>query len=355
MLDPAPGHVGHMHQTVDAADIHKRAEVSDPANHAMHLGTNHQFAPQLFAAGFRLFQHNGFVGSHDTLAGLVHFDNLEAQRLAYIVADVFHIFGGKLGSGDESTDAFDGGDQAALDHFLTNAFEHLILDIFILHQVVPKLFALNILTGEKHVAFAVVYLEDFHLDLIAHLDGIGGIDIGVGREFAAWDIAIRFIADIDTNFTIDNLKHRTLDDLPIANTNQGLFECFLKAGFGRFFGRRCFRRGGFHSLRCGGLGRHGRLDGSCFLRLYLFQFGAFSHRLFQFAHPCYNLHYYPIRRRRASNNPYYIICINIFKQNFFKIGYRLHMFTVFFAYGSQLLRIRTIMSTNHQYVCAFFT
>ena len=277
------------------------------------------------------------MGCYDALAGLIDLNDLDLQILAYELADILNILGRQLRCGNKSADTVDGGDQTALYDFLAHGVKGLILQVlFVLHKVVPKLLALNVLTGEEHVALAIVNLNDLNFDLVANLDNIFRVDFSIRRELVAWNKPVGLITNVYAYFAVHYLHDGALDDLSVPDAYKCLFKHFLKAGLGSF----------------SGFG-NGFLDGSCCYRLYFFFFGACSHRLFQFAHSFNNLQYNPFRRRCASNNPYYIIDINIFKGYFAYFCQRFYGFAILFTYRTQFLCICTVMSANHEHVGAF--
>ena len=93
LVDAAPGHVGDVQQAIDAADIHKRAEVGERAHSALDDGAFLQVRqPLLPVAGFFLFKDCAAV--HDyVFIGHIQLDDLAGDFLT----DQFFQFGGVFG------------------------------------------------------------------------------------------------------------------------------------------------------------------------------------------------------------------------------------------------------------------
>ena len=81
------------------------------------------------------------------------------------------------------------------------------MDVLILNKVIPHLLALNVLAGKKNVAFAVVDLEDFNLDLVTNIYYVRGVDIRIGRKLAARNEPIRLVTDVYAHFAVNDLHH----------------------------------------------------------------------------------------------------------------------------------------------------
>ncbi len=194
-----------MHEAVNAADIHKRAEIRKPAYNAVQLGADLQSSPLLLFLRFHFCEQYVFLGGDDAFAGLVHFDYGEFHGLSDKVREVFNIFCGDMRCGHESAYAVYGGDQAALDDFFTNRVKYFAFGFRVGQQLFPEFLAFHALAGEQHIAFAVVYLGDFHFNAIANLHDIHGVDIRIGGEFVPGNEPIGFIADIDAYFAFRNL------------------------------------------------------------------------------------------------------------------------------------------------------
>ena len=356
MFDPTPGSVGHVHEAVETADVHESAEVGDPADDAVDLTSDHQGVPLLLLTGSGLLQKHLLDGGHDALALLVDLQDLNLDGLAHVLAEILDIFGGNVRSGDEGADtALHLGDQTALDDFLHHCLEGLALGL-LGHEIVPELLALDVLPGKKHVALAVVHLDDLHIDLLAflHVD----LGFGIGGELGPGDVAVGLVAHVDQDFTVGDADDGTGDDLAGTDPADGAVDGLLEVLRGVLHGRDGFLHflsHGLHGLFClsdrllGDLldgflclfddffslllgflclfddffslllgsdnGFFGR-DYSFFNGLFSgfgdnlggsFRFIGFDRRLFEFAHSLYNLPNHGVWRRCACDQSYYII------------------------------------------------
>lgn len=101
-----------------------------------------------------------------------------------------------LRSGHEHAHALDRNDDAALVHFGHGAFENgLVLNGGL--NVFPELDSVETLLGEGGVAFHVVDADNVSLDLVADLDDVLGLDVGVAAQLRNRDIACLLAADVD--------------------------------------------------------------------------------------------------------------------------------------------------------------
>ena len=334
MLHAAPRNIGHMHETVDAADVNKRTEIRDAANNALHLAADNQLRPLGALCLGLLRKQNLLLRSHDTLTLFVYFENLELHGLANELVQILGILDGNLRCRHESANAVDVRNEAALDDFLADCLKDLALDFAFAHELIPNLLAFYVLAREEHVALAVVDLENLDFNLVALFEQICGIHVCVARKLILRNDAVGLVADIHEDFAVHDLQHGARNQLTVVNTGQGLLKGLREIGrlvgcrrlcglfFGGFYRCGCFCHDGF--LILGGFRCDDLLGGS-------FRFDGFNRRLFQFAHYLYNLPNHPVRRRCARNNSYYIIGLQIIKKKFADILYGFCMFTFLFA------------------------
>jgi len=218
MLYAAPGQIGHVNQTVDAADINERAEVRQTANSALHDGTNLEGVPNLLLLFSFFSNQNRLAGRDDALLRLVDLDDLQRHRLTYELVDLLDIVQRQLGCGDEGADAHNVCQQTALNGFLANAFDEFAR-FFLRADVFPSLAVDDVLLGKKDVAFAVINFDDFDFDFVADLD------IGRGKV-GLFDQTIRLVADVYAHFVIGDLNHLTGHNLAGAQLDKRLVNVF---------------------------------------------------------------------------------------------------------------------------------
>ena len=255
MADALPGQIGHMNQTVHAADIDERAEVGQAANDALDDLALNQLVPGLGLLLHFLGLQHGLAGRDDALLGLVDLDDLQLHGLAHELVDLLDITQRQLGSGNEGAHAFDVRQQAALDGFLANAFDEFA-GFFLRADVFPGLAVDDVLLGKKDVALAVVHLDDFDFDFVADLD-IGRGKVGLLHQ------TVRIVADVYTHFVIGDLNHLSGHDLARAELDERLVNVF-HGHYGLILG---FFDGGFlldvvhscnnllnYTIRCGSTG-----------------------------------------------------------------------------------------------------
>src|SRR5580700_5470249 len=83
VIDPAPGDIGDVKQTVDAAEINERTVIGDVLDDAVDDLTFFEILHQFLALlGAGLFQH-GAARNHDVAAPAIHFEDLELLRLIH--------------------------------------------------------------------------------------------------------------------------------------------------------------------------------------------------------------------------------------------------------------------------------
>ena len=78
MLHAMPGQIGHVQQTVDAADIDKGAEVRDATDDAGHHHAGFQRGPKLLSLLLGFLLQDQLARSDQALAVLIHLDNAQA-------------------------------------------------------------------------------------------------------------------------------------------------------------------------------------------------------------------------------------------------------------------------------------
>ena len=99
MVDPPPGHVGDVQQTVDATQIDEGAEVGDVLDHALADLALLQLLDDLDPHLLPLLLEHGAARDDDVAAGLVELDDLEGEFLADELIEVFDLANVDLGAG----------------------------------------------------------------------------------------------------------------------------------------------------------------------------------------------------------------------------------------------------------------
>ena len=148
VIDPLPGDVGDVQQSVDAAEVDEGAVVGDVLDHAFQnlafLEVGDQFGAGL---GARLFQH-GAARDDDVVAAAVHLQDLERLRRVHQRRDVAHRPDVDLAARQKGDGAGEIDDEAALDPAEDGAVDPLgaLEGAF---ELVPGLLAARLLAAER--------------------------------------------------------------------------------------------------------------------------------------------------------------------------------------------------------------
>ena len=101
-----------------------------------------------------------------------------------------------LGSGNEHTHALDGNDDAALVFFGDDALENgLVLNGIL--DVLPDLDRVEALLGKGGIALHVVDADDVGLDLVADMDDVLDLGVGIAGKLADGNVARLLAAQVD--------------------------------------------------------------------------------------------------------------------------------------------------------------
>ncbi len=259
-----------MHEAVDPAKVHERAEVHDRADRALApLALLERLEERLAALALRLLEE-GAAGQHDVVPVAVELDDLRLELGAderVQVADATQVHQRR---GQEPTEP-DVQDQAALDDLDHRPLDRLAGGHDRLDPS-PGALVLRPLLGQDQPALLVLLLQDEGLDLVAHLDDLVRVDVVADREFLARDHALGLVADIEQDLVAVDLHDLAVDDVAVVEVlerglhrrdqflgRQVALEC--GGGGGRLGDRSCLGRGGL--VRGGGVGGLGHLGGRC--------------------------------------------------------------------------------------------
>src|SRR5450759_2182506 len=169
VIDPAPGAIGDMQQTVDAAEIDERTVIGDVLDDAVDdlalFEILHQFLALL---GAGLFQH-GTTRHHDVAATAIHLENLERLRLVHQRRDVADRANVHLRARQEGYRAVEIDGEAALDLIEDDAV-HLLIVGECLFELAPALLAARLVARQHGLAERIFDAVEKHLDLVAHFE-----------------------------------------------------------------------------------------------------------------------------------------------------------------------------------------
>ena len=131
VVDPSPGHVGDVQQTVDAAQVDEHAEVGDVLDDAgadLALG---DVLEQVFLEALTLFFEQ-LAARHDDVHALrIDLDDARADGLVDEVGDVVRPAQVDLAGGQEDVDALHIDEQTALDLALDNTLDFVALVVLL--------------------------------------------------------------------------------------------------------------------------------------------------------------------------------------------------------------------------------
>ena len=188
MVDPAPGHVRHVQQAVDAAEIDEGTVVGDVLDHAVDDLALLEGLQRVGAQLLPLLLQERPPREHDVAAALVELDDLELEPLALHLLQVANRPEVHLGARQERLHA-DVHGQAAL-----HPGQHRALDGLVRlvggADLVPDLEPVRLLLGEHDPAVLALGVLDQDVDLVAGLDEqravlvheLPGVDQSFGLE-----------------------------------------------------------------------------------------------------------------------------------------------------------------------------
>src|SRR5947209_106899 len=154
VVDVLPGQLGDVHETVDAAEVHERAEVDDRGDDALADLALLQLGQEVLANLALGLLEPGAAGQHDVVAVLVELDDLGLERLAderLQVANAAHL---NQRCREEATQT-DVEDQAEIDDLDDGALDDAVLVLDLLDRA-PGAFVLRALLGQDQPALLVI-------------------------------------------------------------------------------------------------------------------------------------------------------------------------------------------------------
>ena len=206
-IDVAPGNVGHVQQSIHAADVDKRAVFGEAADGAVHHRAFLQIREQLLAGDrFFLFQHRTPV-HHHVFVGHVQLDDAAGDLLAHQLFHLGYVFSARPRRGHERADAHVHA-QAALHHARDHA-RNGALFAECGFQRRPVLGPLHAYFGEIVITLLVAPL-DGHRELVAYPHAHrAGCVFELGYRHDAFDL----VADVDEDLLRRNGYHRAGETL----------------------------------------------------------------------------------------------------------------------------------------------
>ena len=209
MVDTAPGDVGDVEQTVNAAEIDEGTEVGDIFDNAhaeiadSHI--RHEFAALFAEAVFEKFA----AGNNDVVTIEVDLDDLDIEFLVEVVIHVANRADIELGTGQEGGEAFDIDHDTALDAMTHEAFDDVAFAVFS-GDALPGFDGFGFFETQRGHVLTVFDLFEIDIDLVTDIDFV------VLDEFRSGDESFGFVTDIDQNSVLTFGGDGTFDDFAFA-------------------------------------------------------------------------------------------------------------------------------------------
>ena len=209
VLDPFPGEIGNMQQTVDTAEIDKGPVISQVLDHTLDDLPLFEIGQQLLALGRHLrFDHRP-TGHDDIVAPTVNLDDLEFKILAFEIARIANGTHIDQRAWQKRAHTIDRHRKSTFD-LAAHHTGHDRLLLKGLLQRLPGLGAAGLLTGKTGLAVTVFDLLDDHFNLVADMDGNLAAAV---LEFAGGNDAFGLEAGMHGDKIIIHMDHLSGDQL----------------------------------------------------------------------------------------------------------------------------------------------
>ena len=222
---PPPGHVRHVEEAVDAAQVDEGAVVRDVLDGARQDHALREDGEGVLPLLLALLLEDGAAREHDVAAAPVELDDLGADDLPEHGGQVLHGPEVDLRAGEERAHP-DVDGEAALDD-LHHLPLHRRAAVMGLGDGVPHLDLVGLVLGEDDQSFAVLLGLEVDLDLLAHLRERARV-----AELLDGDGPLALVADVHEDLAIAYLDHPAADDLPFLDVAHSPLEPILHALLG---------------------------------------------------------------------------------------------------------------------------
>src|SRR5580765_2068024 len=210
VVDVLPGQLGDVDETVNATEVDERTEVDDGGDHTGADLALLQLAQEGGAdLGLGLLEP-GATGQDHVVAVLVQLDDLGLDLLADVglqVADATHLHE----RGRQEAAQADVEDEATLDDLDDGAGDDAVLFLDLLDRA-PGALVLRALLGQDQATF---------LDLLAHGNDLGRVDVVLDGQLAGGDDTLGLVADVEQDLVPVDLDDATLDDVAVIEVLDG--------------------------------------------------------------------------------------------------------------------------------------
>src|SRR5439155_10507180 len=200
VVDMRPRQLGDVDESVDAVEVHERAEVDDVRDLALDDEARLQAVQDLLALLLALLLEDGAPRQHDVVAGPVQLDDLALDLRAEVLVEVRHAPDVDERGGQEAAHP-EVDDEAALDHLDDRALDGLT-GLGRTLDAPPRLLEAGALLGHDEAAVLVLLGEDQRVDLLAELDLVVRVDRLADRELVGGDDPLALVADVDEDLVV---------------------------------------------------------------------------------------------------------------------------------------------------------
>ena len=198
-----------MNETVNTAEVNKRAEVYDRRHNAFANLTLLKLREEGLANFGLGFLEELTTRKHNIVAVLIELKNLSLNLLANVWGKIANATHFNEGSWQEATQT-DVYNQAALNSLNNGTFNNAVCILDLLN-VTPSALILCTLLGENKTSFLVFLSYNKGFDGVANFNNIIWINVFLDGKFTGRDYTFSFVADVQQYFVVINLYDCTFN------------------------------------------------------------------------------------------------------------------------------------------------
>ena len=219
MVDVRPGELGDVDQAVHPVEVDEGAEVDDVGDRPFDDVARVEPVEDRLAHLLALVLEDGATREDDVVPRAVELDHLAAELLAEELVEVLDAADVDERRREEAADA-EVEDQAALDDLDHPAVDRLAALGRALDRLPGELEA-GALLREEQAPLGVLLRHHERVDLVAHGDLVGRVDVPADRQLGDRDDALGLVADVDEHLVLVDANHRAVDDLALVDRGEG--------------------------------------------------------------------------------------------------------------------------------------
>ncbi len=194
----APGELGDVHESVDAAEVDECAEVDDRGHGTRQDHALDELAEDVLTLLLAVLLQHHAARENDVVAVAIHLDDAALKTRAEECLQVLHAAEVDERCRQEAAQA-DVEDETALDDLDDLAFDVLARGELLL-DLNPGALVGRALLGKDEPAVLVLLLENQSLDLVAELYDLARVGILADGELTGRDDAFGLVADVEQDF-----------------------------------------------------------------------------------------------------------------------------------------------------------